>query len=153
MKYQYFLPIIALVSLSIILIFLVLGSYFCFKTRRKIKHWNRAKGIVIELVAKGHGSGHRLYSPKVRFTGPNNKEIEFIEYWQSHPPRFKVGEEVTVLFHPQKINKACVLMSQRIMYYPGWLFLLLGGVFLLVGILLASVFGVAYYFLGAPGQR
>lgn len=153
MEYEQFVPLIALLILFIIAFFLALGVYFSFRTRKKIKYWNRAKGVVIELVAKGWGGGHRLYSPKVRFTAKDGSEPEFIEYWQSHPPRFRVGEEVTVLYDPKDLSKACVFMKSSIMYYPGWLFLLLGGVFLLLFGLVAVVFGVAFYYLGAPGQR
>lgn len=150
MRYELFAAPLLLV-VSIIVLF-ALGFFFLYRTQKLIYKSHRANGTVIDLKHQaGEGSG--TYSPVVRFTALDGREIEFVERWSQSPPRFQIGDEVLVLYNPQNFQKARVFTTNREMYYSTWLFLGLGGVFLLCGLLMAAVFGTLFYFLGGPGQR
>ena len=145
MKFEFYAPILLLV-VGIIWM-LGQGFFFLYRTRRIINNYHRAEGKVMALEARESDTAGS-YSPFVRFTARDGREIEFLESRASTNPDFQVGQQVTVLYNPKNFNQARLLTSKWEMYYSAILLLGLGTVFLLSGVLMAVVFG-ALYFSGA----
>lgn len=57
----------------------------------------RATGTVIELVAKSADNSAGV-SDRVRFTTADGHDVEFVEMLSTYPPRYDVGDQVTVLY-------------------------------------------------------
>lgn len=138
---------------TFVFVLMTIGLVSLVRTRAAIKNWRRATGTVLEMVKRGRTKGGNLmWTPRVRFTAMDGREIEFVEWGAQYPPRFQMGESVTVLYQAENPEKARILTTHWEMYWFAYLCLGLGTVFLLSGILLGSVFFVAEYFLGKPGR-
>lgn len=106
-------------------------------------------GAVTVLKRRGSTkSGRALYSPVVSFIAADGRRVEFIDPILRHPAGFEVGERVEVLYDPQNFKRARVSKSRWDVYFPAWVFLLVGGVLLLACALLVLVFAIVTALVG-----
>lgn len=106
-------------------------------------------GAVIGLKRRGSTkSGRGLYSPVVSFIAADASRVEFTDPILRYPPGFEVGERVEVLYDRRNFKRARVPKSRWDMYFPAWVFLLVGGVLLLACSLLVLVFAVVTALVG-----
>jgi hypothetical protein len=100
-------PYILLIPVVIALAAIPVLIYIWYRNRAFLAEALPAKGIVIGLHKSGGKSGP-VYSPIVRFTTADNRTVEFTDSTGSRPARFKVGDQVDVLYHRQRIRWARV---------------------------------------------
>lgn len=71
-----------------------------------------ATGQVIEQVPSWSkdrdGRTSRGYASRVRFTAENGRAVEFVETVFSYPPRHGLGEQVPVLYKPDRPSQAII---------------------------------------------
>ena len=120
---------------------LALGAAFCaaavfswVRTRRFIEESVPASGEVIGLV-EHHDEGV-TYAPVVRFTVPGGRVVEFTESVSSKPARYRVGEQVKVLYRPEDPRRTRVASALNL-YLLAMIFALVGGTVSIIGLLLA----------------
>ena len=82
---------------------LVAAGIFAERTSRFVGQAITTSGEVVELVrsrSSNSSSGTRNYTfkPRVRFTAPDGKVVEFLSNVGSNPPGFTIGEQVRVLY-------------------------------------------------------
>ena len=65
---------------------------------------------------------------------PDNRQIQFTEQNYYYPPRYRIGEEVEVMYDPQNFQKARVWSDRSEMNYPAAYPLITGLVFILVSL-------------------
>ena len=144
----------ALVSAAIILGNLLVGLILFYRNWRFVNNALTATGTVIELKKRGQSKGgNPMYSPVVRFFAADGNPIEFTEFLRRHPPGFEVGEQVTVFYDRRNFKKARTVKSQWDLYFPAWIFLLIGSVLLLGFALLTLVFVAANLLLAPPKSK
>ena len=138
-----------LVSAVIIGANLLVGLILFYRNWRFVSNALAANGTVIGLERRGlTKSGNILYSPVVSFVAADGSRIEFTEFIRRHPPGFEVGEQVEVIYDRRNFKKARAVKSKWDLYFPAWIFLLVGGVLLLVGVLIAVVVAVLTLLVG-----
>jgi len=110
-----------------------------------------ATGTVVALRKRGTTkSGRPMYSPVVRFDAADGRTVEFTEFIKRHPAGFEVGQRVEVLYDSRNFQRARAVKSRLDLYFPAWVFLLVGGVLLLALVLLLAVMLAAALLLGGP---
>jgi hypothetical protein len=142
---------ILLLHTGLVCVMLLLGLFFWLRTKRFVDESVRVTGVVVGLVRK-KSKGHGTFSPRVRFTTADGREVEFTEMWSSYPPRFKVGDSAIVLYHRRNPGRARVLTSRWLLYFPALITGGLGLLFAGVLLLLSAVYAVAHFTLGPPGR-
>lgn len=108
------------------LIIASVGAYFFRSTQDLLKNGLRSTGKVVELRKT------RSYKPVVEFETADNRTIIAVCKVGSTPPRYKVGDSVTVLYRaasPQDIS----LDEPFQLWFLSWLLGGLGSLFLIVG--------------------
>jgi hypothetical protein len=89
-------------AFSLVGICMLLVSYFIYsETKSFIAGASEGNGKVIDLV-RSDGT----YHPVVEFTSSTGKRIEITSSVGSHPPSYRVGESVTVLYDPSNPHNA-----------------------------------------------
>jgi len=120
------------------------GIISFFRQLAKIKQYARAEGIVTDLipvrventhVVSKIETGIRLdpkyrYRPEIRFKPETGQPIQFISHVSSRPPRYKIGEQVKVLYHPQ--DPADARLNSTLDLWFSRLLLVLWGLFAIV---------------------
>ena len=138
-----------LVSALIIGVSLSVGLILFYRNWRFVRNSLATKGSVIELKKRGMTkAGKVLYSPVVRFFAADGSQIEFTEFIRRHPAGFAVGEQVDVLYDRREFKNARCVKSKWDLYFPAWIFLLVGGLLLLAGAVVAIVYAVVTLLLG-----
>jgi hypothetical protein len=128
---------------------LLAGFMLLYRNWRFVNNALTTNGVVIGLRRRGSTkSGRALYSPVVSFVAADGSRVEFTEPIRRHPPGFEVGERVEVMYDRRNFKRARVPKSRWDLYFPAWIFLLVGGVLLFFGMLLAAVFAVATLLVG-----
>ena len=128
---------------------LLVGTVLLYRTRRFAGNALTTNGAVIGLKRRGSTkSGRALYSPVVSFIAADGSHVEFTDPILRHPPGFKVGERVEVLYDRRNFKRARVPKSPWDLYFPAWVFLLVGGVLLLACSFLVVVFAVIASLVG-----
>lgn len=140
-----------LVSALVVGANLLAGLILLYRSRRFVRNAMAATGTVAGLKRRGTSkSGRPLYSPVVHFVAADGSRVEFTESIRRHPAGFEVGQQVEVLYDRRNFQRARAIKSRWDLYFPAWIFLLVGGALLLVGALLALVFVVLTLLLGPP---
>lgn len=67
----------------------------------------KARGEVVRLISKSD-SESTTYYPEISFTTQDGREIEFRDSVGSNPPSAKRGDEVKVLYNPERPSEAIV---------------------------------------------
>ena len=107
--------------------FVALGVAFSIPTALGLFSYARAEGSVIDYRYDGD-----MTYPIVQFTTPDGRRWEFEGDVASHPPEFRLEQKVEVRFDPLNPSHAMVISFASLALFPG-IFLLVGGVFALIG--------------------
>jgi hypothetical protein len=144
-----------LISTIIIAGNLFVGAILFYRNWRFVNNALVTTGTVIELKKRGTTKGgNPMYSPVVRFVGADGvSAVEFTEFIRRHPPAFEVGERVTIFYDRRDFQKARVVKSSWDLYFPAWIFFLVGGALLVCQALVAIILVMATMFLGKPGVK
>lgn len=88
--------------LALFAIALLAASAWQYKsTSDFLKVAHRSTGVVVEVIERG-----KLFHSRVRYVDAAGREQEFESRLESRPPRFSVGEHVTVLYLPEALETA-----------------------------------------------
>ncbi|HEV2761413.1 MAG TPA: DUF3592 domain-containing protein [Pyrinomonadaceae bacterium] len=121
--------------LGLLFIFLggsvVLGAAFSLKrTRRFVAESAPVPG---EVVGVSERRGRRvMYAPVVRFNGPDDRPLEFIDGVSSSRPAYRVGDRVSVMYCRRDPSDARVSSTYRL-YAAEVIFACVGALFAAVG--------------------
>lgn len=82
----------------------IVGALFWYQnTNSFIKQAVKAEGIVIDFV-----SDRRSSKPVIRFKDAQDNTIEFTSSVGTNPPRYNIGQPVSVLYLPQEPKNAAI---------------------------------------------
>ncbi len=114
------------------LVFFGIGAGLTYSQRTFERQGATAEGEVINLAQRCDDDGCS-YSPVVRFTTQAGNSVTFESSYSSSPPAYDVGERVTVIYSPEKPDKA-VIKGQgqlfRIIFMAVGGLVITGGLFL-----------------------
>ncbi|MCW5878894.1 MAG: DUF3592 domain-containing protein [Anaerolineales bacterium] len=115
MKLGRFLPLLAVNAvLAVLTIVALLLSRESFELAFQ---GEKTTGQVIGLVQSTDSEGDTFYSPVVAFTvGDRTREVEGTT--ASHPPAYRVGQEVEVVYNPQDLSKAAINKFSELWLLP-----------------------------------
>jgi hypothetical protein len=111
---------------------LVLIAVFLFsRTRSFVARAEAAKGTVTDMVYRRNSSDSTSggYSAVYQFKTLDGQTIVKQDSLLSNPPRFKVGQEIDILYEPGNPNKASINTWMSLYFLPA----LLGGIGLIFG--------------------
>ncbi|WP_066382429.1 DUF3592 domain-containing protein [Anabaena sp. CA = ATCC 33047] len=116
-------------------IFAVTGIIITLNTRSFVATSVTTQGTVIDLIPRSSSSSRSVvYYPVVRFTPSSGDPITFAANSGSNPPAHTRGEQVEVLYNPQKRDSAMINSWLSLWFLPvmftgmGSLFVVIGGV-------------------------
>ena len=129
------------------LIFFAVGSGMTVRQRTLEKQGIEASGVVVNLQ-ENYNDDSTTYTPIVQFTTTDGQKVEFVASYSSSPPAYNIGESVIVVYPPHNPTKAIIKGDGQILHI---LFMLLGGIFLMVGFvqLFAGIRNMAFI---QPGE-
>lgn len=116
------------------------GVYFYNKTCNFLKTAVKTQGIVSEIEERKDSEGNITYCPVISYIDNNGREYKKYGFG-SFPPKYEIGDKVTIFYDPQKPQKAKFdsLISL-------WLGPVIGGVLgiipLIIGLFFVFVFPV-----------
>ncbi|BAY08881.1 DUF3592 domain-containing protein [Calothrix sp. NIES-2098] len=117
-------------------IFAVTGIIFVINTNSFVRTAESIQGTVIDLKLRSStdskGRHSSAYYPIVRFTPSSGEPIIFESHTGSKPPSFTKGQQVEVLYHPQKPDSTTINSWFELWFLPT-MFTGLGSIFVLVG--------------------
>jgi hypothetical protein len=93
-------------------LFVVLAVVVFAKMRRPTDGRIKATGTVVELVDNEEVEG-QTFSPLVRYTTVEGREVVFKDDVRSYPPAYSVGEVVDVYYPPSNVDAAQIAASVR----------------------------------------
>jgi hypothetical protein len=128
---------IGIILLVLSVLFWVLGIYFAIGAADFQDRAVKTTGTVVEL-AESESDGDVLYKPVVSFSDQQGGEHRFTSSFASRPPRYRVGEQVDVLYDPDDPSDASLGAAPMVWAGP---IVLLGLAFFLTitGVLLVTV--------------
>jgi hypothetical protein len=122
-------------------IFAVIGIIFGLNTHSFVATAISAQGTIIDLVLRSstdsEGYSSSVYHPVVKFTDRSGEPTVFEANAGSNPPAFSKGQQVEVLYNPQKPNSAMINSRFELWFFPiiftslGFTFTLIGGIVLI----------------------
>jgi len=113
------------------LVFGLIGGGITRNAREFRRRAQRTRGLVVGLRASRATDG-TVYYPAIRFTTIYGQQVEAETTYGSNPPPARPGQEVTVLYDPARPTRIRIDSAAG----NG---MLLGGIFLAVGIVLFTV--------------
>ena len=113
-------------------ILIAVGLFMLVRSWRAATEWIATEGTVIDLEeSRDEGVS---YSPIVRFSTRDQREITFTDSISTRPAMFKVGEVVKVLYDPENHDRARIGSTFRL-YISAMVAGGLGVIFLIIGLL------------------
>ncbi len=129
--------IIACVLLAVGALFLLGSAWSYSNSQEKLNTWMRTTGTIVELVHNSGGSdGSSTYCPRFTFVSDDGHQHSVTSTTGSNPPAFQVGQEVEVLYSPEKPAEAEINSFLELYFlccalgFFGLVDVLLGGVLL-----------------------
>ncbi|MFS0515914.1 DUF3592 domain-containing protein [Nostoc sp. UIC 10607] len=114
----------------------VTGIIIGLNTRSFVGTAVPAQGTIIDLVQRlstdSKGRSSYVYYPVVEFTTPSGEPTVFEANSGSNPPEFTKGQQVEILYSPEKPNSAMINSWLSLWFLPV-MFTSLGSIFALVG--------------------
>lgn len=107
--------------------FVGLGLIVAVPTVVHLFTYAHAEGSVVDYRYDGD-----MVTPIVQFTTPDGRRWEFEGNVASYPPEFRLEQKVDVRYDPNQPRQAFVISFINWLLFPG-IFLLIGGVFALIG--------------------
>jgi hypothetical protein len=111
--------------------FLLTGVFLYIRTKNFIGKAQEVKGTVIQMVYSEDSEGGGGYAPIYQFKTLEGQDIEIQDGLSSNPPRFKVGQDVKVLYDPENPRNARLNKWLNLYFLPilfGGLGVIFGGV-------------------------
>ena len=109
----------------------VLALFFLLRTRRFLATAKEARGTVIQMVYSSSSDGGGGYSAIYQFKTLDGQSVTKQDSLSSNPPRFRVGQEINVLYEPGDPSKAYINNWMSLYFLPallGVMGLIFGGV-------------------------
>jgi hypothetical protein len=127
-------------GLLMIAIGLKVGSLggLLFLRRLRFLRKNCTTSGVVEKVTLMHLVDGNAYQPKITFTTRTGENVVLTSVGMSNPPRFRVGQEVPVVYDPSNPRKARI-RSFASLWFASLLFGGLGSSFLLIALMLMLI--------------
>ena len=100
----------------------------------------RTRGVVVDLIRKTDGDGVSTYAPAVEYRDRNRRPRIFRSSTGSSPPAYSRGEEVEIVYLPDRPERALIDDFSGRWFLPVFL-LAFGAVFAVVG------GGLAYFYI------
>ncbi|MHC0062451.1 DUF3592 domain-containing protein [Nostoc sp. UIC 10890] len=114
----------------------VTGIIIGLNTRSFVTSAIPAQGTIIDLVQRSStdnkGRYSYVYYPVVKFTTSSGETTVFEANSGSNPPEFTKGQQVEILYSPEKPNSATINSWLSLWFLP-IMFISLGSIFALVG--------------------
>jgi hypothetical protein len=107
----------------------LIGVFLFIRTRSFIGKAQEVKGIVIQMVYSQGSDDGGGYAPVYQFKTLEGQDIVIHDGLSSNPPRFKVGQEIQVLYDPGNPHKARIKKWMNLYFVS----VLLGGMGLIFG--------------------
>ena len=114
-----------------------LGGLIFLRRLRFLQTACMTSGIVEQVTLKHLVDGH-AYQPKITFTTPGGEKVQLTSVGMSNPPRFRVGQEVPVVYDPSNLHKARI-RSFANLWFASLLFGGLGSPFFLISLMLMLI--------------
>jgi hypothetical protein len=111
------------------LLFFAIGSGLTYRQRTFEKQGIETQGVVVGLQESTDSDGS-TYAPIVNFKASSGQSVEFVTSYYSSPPSYEVGQTVTVVYSPEKPEKAVIKGDGQLFHI---IFMLVGGVIVAVG--------------------
>ncbi|QQG37170.1 MAG: DUF3592 domain-containing protein [Micavibrio aeruginosavorus] len=87
---------------------MIVGGYYLYNKQSGFEATAmKARGEVVRLISKSDSDGMTYY-PEISFTTRDGREIEFRDSVGSNPPSAERGDEVKVLYNPERPSEAIV---------------------------------------------
>lgn len=93
---------------------------------------------VVEQVTLLHLVDGHAYQPKITFTTQAGGKVQLASVGMSNPPRFRVGQEVPVVYDPSDPHRARI-QSLASLWFASLLFGGVGSLFFLIALMLMLI--------------
>lgn len=114
-----------------------LGGFLFLRRLRFLRTICATSGVV-EKVRLVHLVDGNAYQPKITFTTQTGENVVLTSVGLSNPPRFRVGQEVPVVYDPSNPHKARI-RSFASLWFASLFFGGLGSLFLLIALMLMLI--------------
>ncbi|WP_298820880.1 DUF3592 domain-containing protein [Chloroflexus sp.] len=132
--------IFSFITIPVGVAMLIFGNWWHSQNQAFVDIAQPATGRVVELVAEtrrnNEGRQATYYYPVIAFTAIDGTAMQVKSSTGSNPPSHRVGDTVSILYNPQ--NPAEMHENSFwSLWFPSYLILGFGGLFLLVGVSMA----------------
>lgn len=124
--------LLSLIFISAGLIMLVIGVVLFFRHRSLVARSRPARGVVTEIRTSRDDDGDETYAPVVAFTTETGIPAKYTSSLYSRPSSYKVGDQVEILYDPDKPSRA-VIKGRALNLLPAFLLGGMGAIFFVVG--------------------
>jgi len=111
-----------------------IGAFAFLRRLRFLRTAHTTSGVVNEVTLKHLVDGHS-YQPKITFTTRAGETVPLTSVRMSNPPRFRVGQEVPVIYDPGNPYRASI-RSFSYLWFVSLLFGGIGSILFILGIIL-----------------
>ena len=111
-----------------------IGAFAFFRTLRFLRTAQTTSGVVNEVIFMPVSDGH-IYRPKITFTTQTGETVPLTSVLMSNPPRFRVGQQVPVVYDPSNPSRAYI-RSFSYLWFVSLLFGGLGSLLFILGMIL-----------------
>jgi hypothetical protein len=123
--------LVALILFGMGAIFAGIAGFMFYQQYKLEQSGLRAGGVVIAMVSSTDNDGSTTYAPVVRFKTQNGRSYEFQSSFFASPPDYKVGDEVTVLYPPDRPAEAQIKGEGQLFII---IFGIVGGIEIIIGL-------------------
>lgn len=99
-------------------VMMLVGVFLFMRTRQFLSSAQTAKGTVMQMVYSHSSEGGGGYAPVYQFVTADGQTIVKQDSMSSNPPRFQVGQELDVLYLPDKPKKARINKRMNLYFLP-----------------------------------
>ena len=91
------------------LLFVAVGARIVQTARRFLRTAQRVPGVVTDLRCSSGSSGSSgIWTPVLRFTTRDGRQVDTTAMYGTNPPPARAGEQVTVLYDPERPARAAL---------------------------------------------
>jgi hypothetical protein len=125
---------LGMVVIAVGLLPAALGTLAFLRRLLFLRTAHMTSGVVNEVILMHLQDGHS-YKPMITFTTQTGETVPLTSVLMSNPPRFRVGQEVPVIYDPSNPHRAHI-RSFSYLWFVSLLFGGLGSLFFMLGMLL-----------------
>ena len=111
-----------------------IGAFAFLRRLRFLRTAQTTSGVVNEMILKHEVDGHS-YQPKITFPTQTGETVSLTSVLMSNPPRFRVGQQVPVVYDPSNPSRAYI-RSFSSLWFVSLLFGGLGSLLFILGLIL-----------------